>query len=200
MHQYLPDPWNADSRHRHPLSYPAETPTIGPHTGRLQLGIDGGTAAFERSKEPANCDVVLQFALPDDLDPPSRGEKEIYGADVAGLIGLNLPAPKGTPGLGPVRRLTRVTVPKAAMHEHNGPEPREDEIGASRQITLVQAVSETGGMHRAAHAHLGLGVLSPNGRHDAASDGGDATSGHNEVLGRSRRGGKPSDRETGVDR
>jgi hypothetical protein len=60
---------------------------------------------------------------------------------------------------------TRVHVPVATVDEDNLPPAPEDEIGSSRQISAVQAVSVAEGMYQPTDAQLRRGVLRPDALH-----------------------------------
>jgi hypothetical protein len=82
-------------------------------------------------------------------------------------------------------------MPEAAVHEDHGPEAREDNVGAAGKIATMQSVPITRRVDRAAHDHLGLGVLAADRGHNATTGGGDAASGHTGVSAAAAPGASP---------
>jgi hypothetical protein len=65
-------------------------------------------------------------------------------------------------------------MPEATVHEDGRSERLENNVGATREIASVEAISEAGGMESATDGELRLGVFAPDRGHRAAADAGDA--------------------------
>lgn len=62
-------------------------------------------------------------------------------------------------------------MPEASMYKDTDPQPRQYNIGFSRQILAVQPVTIAVGMQKPAHQHFRLRVLASDSRHHSGSLG-----------------------------
>jgi hypothetical protein len=57
-------------------------------------------------------------------------------------------------------------VPEATVHENHGIEAWEHQIRRSRQLSIMQTVSQAQSVHRLAQRHFWAGIMLSHGRHD----------------------------------
>lgn len=62
-------------------------------------------------------------------------------------------------------------MPEAPMYKDTYPQPRQYNIGLSRQVLAMQPVTIAVGIQKPAHKHFGLRVLAPDSRHHSGSLG-----------------------------
>lgn len=65
-----------------------------------------------------------------------------------------------------------MSMPEAAVDLDNGPPSGEHDIRSSRQLGIVQSETESSGVKRAPHEHLGLRVLPLDAGHHPGSGSG----------------------------
>lgn len=58
-----------------------------------------------------------------------------------------------------------MAMPEAAMDEHDRPMPGQHDVGTTRQLTDMKAISVASRVEQSAHYQLGLGVLASYSRH-----------------------------------
>jgi len=94
-------------------------------------------------------------------------EQCLSNSQVARLVALELVEPKiRTAGRGRRAHATLMPVPKAAMDEDRGAEPRQGHVRSTRQVRPVQAEPKPQSVKRTPQGKLRLGVESRNLRHD----------------------------------
>lgn len=101
-----------------------------------------------------------QFTFPDNIDVPAECTERPSVLRITPAIVADLRPPVHPPGPDLSRTVdtTPTTVPKAAMYEHAGAQPRKDEVRSAREIRAVKPVSETERMQRPPDLKLWLGV------------------------------------------
>ena len=138
----------------------------------------GNEMRFERpvtSVQPPvqhQCDLEFsllpQRAFPDDRHSPSGFEQIVPVAPVPAHVGMELCLPEFLAGgrVGGVRA-SDVTVPEAAVNEAHGSESTKHEIGGTRELAVVQAVSKIACVESPAKSDFGYSVPASNPRHHA---------------------------------
>lgn len=113
-----------------------------------------------------------KLALPDDKRPPARLIQRLDYSLVSCSICQELGLPEIRPRFGQHRESApRVMMPEAPMYKDTGPQPRQYNVGFSRQILAMQPVTIAVGMQKPAHQHFRLRVLAPDSRHHSGSQG-----------------------------
>lgn len=113
-----------------------------------------------------------KLALPDDKRPPARLIQRLDHSLVSCSICQELGLPELRPRFGQHRESApRVMMPEAPMYKDTDPQPRQYNVGFSRQILAMQPVTIAVGMQKPAHQHFRLRVLPSDTRHHSGSPG-----------------------------
>lgn len=115
-------------------------------------------------------DRMLQRALPDGGYTAAKSPKRVYVSPVAFDIAQELPFPElfVRPGCGGVAAAF-VSMPKAAMNEHDCPVLREHKVRRAGQLPDMKSIAKSLGEKKGAKGPFRPGVLSANARHHAAA-------------------------------
>jgi hypothetical protein len=123
--------------------------------------------------------VRLEFAFPDDEDTPAKILQPLPISLVAFDVPVQLRFPELRPRPGSVcEPAAGMTVPEAAVDEHNRPVTGQDDVGLPGQIPHVQPVAKATGMEMPPNHQFGLRVTPADPGHHAAAGGGVHDVGH----------------------
>ena len=115
-------------------------------------------------------DRMLQRALPDYGHTPAESPKCLHVSPVAVDIAEELLLPELFIGPGRGRVATAfVSMPEAAVDEHDRPVLREHKIWRAGQLSDMKPVAKSPGKKKGAKGSFRPGVLSANARHHAAA-------------------------------
>lgn len=113
-----------------------------------------------------------KLALPNDKRPPSGFIQRLEHSLVSNRICQELGLPELRPRFGQHRESApRVMMPEAPMYKDTDPQPRQYNVGFSRQILAMQPITIAVGMQKPAHQHFRLRVLPSDTRHHSGSPG-----------------------------
>lgn len=113
-----------------------------------------------------------KLALPDDKCHPARLIQRLEHSLVSIRICQELGLPELRPRFGQHRESApRVMMPEAPMYKDTDPQPRQYNVGFSRQILAMQPITIAVGMQKPAHQHFRLRVLPSDTRHHSGSPG-----------------------------
>jgi hypothetical protein len=135
--------------------------------------IHAGT--LEKSSSPVNHFADRQpprpvdCAFPDQADAPACSAECCLIPQIAAHISAYLFPPEFFPGLGPSKLRAIMPVPEAAVYKQNRTELRKHQIRPSRQLPVVQPISETSSVQQLSDQQLGLCVGAPDRRHIPAA-------------------------------
>jgi hypothetical protein len=78
---------------------------------------------------------------------------------IAVLVRCNLGRPKFRARRGQLKKLTVMTVPKAAVYEDYSTSGRENHIGLSSHCRTMKAITKAEAMNRLSYRNFGPGIL-----------------------------------------
>jgi hypothetical protein len=131
-----------------------------------RTALSRNNAVHQLAEEPR----VLNFTLPNHLNPPSCCEQLPYLTTISLHIVVKLLVPKGDPTLWQIGEpASRVPVPKASMHEDHSSIAWKDQIRATWKPRIMQPEPESGAVQKASNSQLRRGVLTPDSRHHPAA-------------------------------
>ena len=126
-------------------------------------------------QEPANALIKAAphrpyFTLPNHQDLPSQSSE----LSEVGRVALSVATELGFPILKIRSRsvgqlAARMLMPETSVYEEHLPAPRENQVGAPRQVVSVKAVPIAHGVHKAPHRKLGLHALAADRTHIGAT-------------------------------
>ena len=115
--------------------------------------------------------IFAQRTFPDDRNSPTAFQQLVFRTSVPLDVSPELRLPEVRPGrwIGCIGAPC-MTVPEAAVHETYSCEPTEDKVWRSREISIVEPVSQTSDMQCAPEGQLGFRVPAADSRHHARSN------------------------------
>jgi len=138
------------------------------HPSRLRRRLAQGLQEVEQCRVGA-----AKLAFPNDEYGPACISQGFDRSPIASDIAFKLGCPELRARLGKHRIATaRMPVPEAAVYKYTGPQPRQYNVRLSGQVCTMKPKTESVGMQKPAHQHLGFGVLPPYGRHHLRPAGG----------------------------
>ena len=146
------------------------------------LSPTGRQTRFERpvttAQPPVQHQCGLEFpsltqrAFPDDRHSPSGFEQMVTVAPVPTHVVLELCLPEFlASGRGGGVRAPKVTVPEAAVNETHGSESTKHEVRGTRELAVVQPVSQAACVESPAKSDFGYSVPASNPCHHARASG-----------------------------
>ena len=138
--------------------------------GRTRVELEGTSAqpAFQLLRDDIRCGLLAQGAFPDGCDSPAGLEQIALVAPVPFRVRIELGLPEllARSRCGRVRAVG-VPVPEAAVHQADGAESAEHEVGSSREFPIVQTVSKSPGVDGSTKSDFGSRVPASDPRHHA---------------------------------
>lgn len=113
--------------------------------------------------------ATTKGALPDSCHSPACIEERRLVKPIARSIAFQLLAPELRPRRRDAAEAAIVSVPEAAMNQHHGAPPRQDDVRPSGQLADVGPVPEPASMKGLSDRYLDLGIPAANAGHHAAA-------------------------------
>lgn len=113
----------------------------------------------------------LESALPNRQHTPAASIEFIPGLLIPLPCASDLLPPEVGSRRRPLEQMAVVAVPEAAIHENNGIESREHQIGPSRKVRSVEPIAKAHRVKPTPYHHLRPRVLPANTRHHSAAGG-----------------------------
>ena len=113
---------------------------------------------------------IFQLALPDDQHRPATFTKEAQRTAVSLSVRFDFLLPIAKSALGQPPLPAAVAMPKASVNENRFLQPREHDIGTSRQARVVGTVTKPKSMQRPPKGHFRSRITGTDTRHDFAAN------------------------------
>lgn len=113
----------------------------------------------------------LESALPNRQRTPASSIEFIPGLLIPHPCASDLLPPEVGSRRGPLEQMAVVAVPEAAIHENNGIESREHQVGPPWEVRSVEPIAEAHRVKPPSYHHLRPRVLPANARHHSAAGG-----------------------------